>query len=85
MINTGLIGWVLNIVLCICAGDIQAAGADGLRLGERTGNAVLEILYLRIVSWCERALLTRGQSRIHGFVGPCLPHICFHSAGRTAR
>lgn len=41
VINTGAIGWILNIVLCVCAGDVT-------ELPGPTGNAFLAIMYLRM-------------------------------------
>ncbi|KIR28093.1 amino acid permease [Cryptococcus deuterogattii 99/473] len=41
VLNTGAIGWILNIVLCVCAGDVT-------ELPGPTGNAFLAIMYLRM-------------------------------------
>ncbi|KAK4685837.1 choline transport protein, partial [Tremellales sp. Uapishka_1] len=41
VINTGIIGWILNIVLCICAGDQT-------NLPGPSANAFLEIMYIRM-------------------------------------
>ncbi|WVO18657.1 hypothetical protein L204_106377 [Cryptococcus depauperatus] len=41
VINTGAIGWILNIVLCVCAGEVS-------RLPGPSGNAFLGIMYLRM-------------------------------------
>nr|XP_031858496.1 uncharacterized protein CI109_006141 [Kwoniella shandongensis]KAA5525568.1 hypothetical protein CI109_006141 [Kwoniella shandongensis] len=41
VLNTGMIGWILNIVLCICAGDVT-------ELPGPSGNAFLGIMYLRM-------------------------------------
>ncbi|GFZ42510.1 hypothetical protein JCM24511_00226 [Saitozyma sp. JCM 24511] len=41
VLNTGAIGWILNIVLCVCAGDVT-------ELPGPSGNAFLGIMYLRM-------------------------------------
>ncbi|KAL7424711.1 polyamine transporter tpo5 [Cryptotrichosporon argae] len=41
VINTGIIGWILNIVLCVCAGPLTD-------LPGASGNAFLQIMYLRL-------------------------------------
>ncbi|OCF31661.1 amino acid permease [Kwoniella heveanensis BCC8398] len=41
VLNTGMIGWILNIVLCITAGDVT-------ELPGPSGNAFLGIMYLRM-------------------------------------
>ncbi|ORY24059.1 amino acid/polyamine transporter I [Naematelia encephala] len=41
VLNTGMIGWVLNIVMCVCAGDVTL-------LPGSSGNAFLAIMYLRM-------------------------------------
>ncbi|WVQ78870.1 hypothetical protein IAT38_000961 [Cryptococcus sp. DSM 104549] len=66
VVNTGAIGWILNIALCVCAGDVSV-------LPGPSGNAFLGIMYLRMgkagamVLWsfvCMVALFT-VQTALH--------------------